>query len=83
MIEPKPVTAAILGACKADPPLAAPRAAGCTVDHVIDGDTIVVSCDTNHVRLLAINTPEIAHPGQLVECGGSEAKAYGSAFNCL
>src|SRR5260221_7569231 len=64
----------LVAACDAG----APAPAGCVVDRVIDGDTIVVrGCEQQaHVRFLLINTPEIAHSGQAAECGGPEAKAY-------
>ena len=49
------------------------------VTAVIDGDTIrVTTADEKplgRVRLLGINAPEIAHPGQAGECFGNEATA--------
>lgn len=63
-------------ACAGQAPSVTSPPTGCAADRVIDGDTIVVTCDAAHIRLLLINTPEIAHPGQAVECGGPEAKAY-------
>lgn len=54
---------------------------GCAVTSVVDGDTIHVDCLERSVRLLLIDTPEIAHEGGsgdegLGECYGNEATAY-------
>jgi micrococcal nuclease len=46
------------------------------VTYVIDGDTVVVRLDSQqpvHVRLIGINTPEIAHYGKPGECFGIRA----------
>jgi micrococcal nuclease len=46
------------------------------VTYVIDGDTVVVRLDSDqpvHVRLIGINTPEIAHYGKPGECFGIRA----------
>jgi micrococcal nuclease len=46
------------------------------VTYVIDGDTVVVRLDSEepvHVRLIGINTPEIAHFGKPGECFGVRA----------
>ena len=46
------------------------------VTSVIDGDTVVVRLDSQqpvHVRLIGINTPEIAHYGKPGECFGIRA----------
>jgi micrococcal nuclease len=46
------------------------------VTYVIDGDTVVVRLDSEqrvHVRLIGINTPEIAHFGKPGECYGIRA----------
>ena len=46
--------------------------------YVIDGDTVVVRLDSDeavHVRLIGINTPEIAHFGKPGECFGIRAAA--------
>ena len=46
------------------------------VTYVIDGDTVVVrlgSLEPVHVRLIGINTPEIAHFGKPGECFGVRA----------
>ena len=46
------------------------------VSYVIDGDTIVVQAGGSgsvHVRLIGINTPEIAHYGKPGECYGMRA----------
>jgi len=44
------------------------------VTKVVDGDTIHVG--KQKIRLIGINTPEIAHQGQPTQCYGEEAKAY-------
>jgi micrococcal nuclease len=61
---------------------AAPAGAGlrglrfdATVDHVIDGDTIVLADDA-HVRLIGIDTPEVAGPYTRAECFGQRATAF-------
>jgi len=64
-------------ATPADPSLA-------VVDRVLDGDTIDVMIGGKHerVRLIGIDTPEIAHPSSGnrpandAECFGDEAKAF-------
>lgn len=64
----------VTSAC--DPLREAAPADGYTVDYVIDGDTIDVAGpdgSTERVRLLGINTPELAHDGQAAQCGGEEA----------
>jgi len=46
------------------------------VSYVIDGDTVVVKLDSApavHVRLIGVNTPEIAHFGKPGECFGVRA----------
>jgi micrococcal nuclease len=46
------------------------------VSYVIDGDTIVVALgpgEAVHVRLIGIDTPEIAHDGRPGECYGARA----------
>jgi micrococcal nuclease len=46
------------------------------VTYVVDGDTVVVRLDSQqpvHVRLIGINTPEIAHHGKPGECFGIRA----------
>ena len=48
------------------------------VEHVIDGDTIVVRTAAGsrvHVRLIGIDTPEIAHFGKPGQCFGIRASA--------
>lgn len=64
---------------------AEPRAPGArvgeiaTVIRVVDGDTIVVqragTSDTERVRLIGINTPELAHRTGADECFAAEATA--------
>lgn len=43
----------------------------CTVEHVIDGDTVV--CDGRRVRVVGIDTPEVAGHGEPGECHAAEA----------
>jgi len=47
-----------------------------TVVSVTDGDTIRVSLNGNNVpvRMIGIDTPEISHPSEPVQCFGPEAK---------
>jgi len=62
-----------LGATRAKP------AATYVVRRAVDGDTIDVqgaSGGAVRVRLLGINTPEIEHPGQAVQCYGPEAASF-------
>mgnify|MGYP003542914326 FL=1 len=82
----------LLGACgggssAVPPPTTGAVEANATVDHIVDGDTIdivVAGVDgaEERVRLIGIDTPEIAHaasgsrPEQVAECFGDEAKAY-------
>jgi micrococcal nuclease len=80
----------LLGACGgtaapvSSPPASGAVEANATVDHIVDGDTIDVVVDgvEERVRLIGIDTPEIAHaasgsrPEQLAECFGDEAKAF-------
>ncbi|MDR6639568.1 thermonuclease family protein [Paenarthrobacter nitroguajacolicus] len=49
-----------------------------TVEKVVDGDTIRISCNgTNtRVRLVGINAPENVKEDAPVECGGPEASTY-------
>jgi micrococcal nuclease len=59
-----------------------------TVEHVVDGDTIDLIVDgvEERVRLIGIDTPEIAHdasgdrPAQVGECFGEEAQGYAAAL---
>lgn len=46
-----------------------------TVDHVVDGDTLVLS-DRETVRLIGIDTPELHHPSRPVEYYATEAKEF-------
>lgn len=65
-------------------PVATVVPANAVVTHVVDGDTIDVTVDGSHerVRLIGIDTPEIAHagsperPGNPAECYGPEAAAF-------
>lgn len=48
------------------------------VAYVVDGDTLDVtdaSGATQRVRVLGINTPEVAHEDEPAQCGGEEAAA--------
>jgi micrococcal nuclease len=69
------ITAASLVGCAAPP--AGPPPPLAEVVEVTDGDTIVVRSGphTESVRLLGIDTPEVAHHGQSAECFGPEATA--------
>lgn len=69
------VLAALTAACT---PLAPTEATPdtATVDYVLDGDTIEVTAadgNSQRVRLLGINTPEIPHDDQPGQCGGEVA----------
>ena len=53
------------------------------VNRVVDGDTIHVTADDGtffnlSVRMIGIDTPEIAHPGTPAECYGADAAAFTS-----
>ena len=63
-----------LGCARAEPGPPPPLAA---VVEIVDGDTIVVrsGARTEAVRLIGIDTPEVAHHGQGAECYGPEAAA--------
>jgi micrococcal nuclease len=72
------------GTTAASPPTTGAVRANATVDHIVDGDTIDVIVDgtEERVRLIGIDTPEIAHaasgsrPEQVAECFGDEAMSY-------
>jgi endonuclease YncB( thermonuclease family) len=51
------------------------QAESAQVKYVIDGDTVVLS-DNRHVRLLAINTPEVKSKKRRAEAGGEAAKNW-------
>jgi micrococcal nuclease len=76
--------AACGGGGAAAPPATGAVEANATVEHVVDGDTIDVLVDgaEERVRLIGIDTPEIAHaasgnrPAQAAECFGEQASAY-------
>ena len=47
------------------------------VTRVVDGDTIIVNADgeTQKIRLIGVDTPEVVDPRKLVQCFGEEASA--------
>lgn len=45
------------------------------LERVVDGDTLALD-DGTHVRLIGINTPEIAHGGSDTECFGRRATEF-------
>ncbi|MDQ0104441.1 micrococcal nuclease [Paenarthrobacter nicotinovorans] len=49
-----------------------------TVEKVVDGDTIRISCNgtSTRVRFVGINAPESVKDNAPVECGGPEASTY-------
>lgn len=47
----------------------------CTVEKVFDGDTILLT-DGRRIRLLGINTPEVAGRYKTAEAGGEQAKTW-------
>jgi micrococcal nuclease len=55
-----------------------PPPAGGVVEHVVDGDTVIVRAGGGalRVRLLGIDTPETVDPDRPVGCFGPEASAY-------
>lgn len=63
----------VLG-CSGDPGPASPA----IVAAVVDGDTIDVTIDGHleRVRLIGIDTPEVAHGSEAAECGGEEASRF-------
>ncbi len=65
----------LLVACGAGSP--GPAAPDAEVVAVVDGDTISVRSDgvDEQVRLIGIDTPEVAHHGNPAECHGPEASA--------
>jgi len=76
--------AGFLPALPSAPSLAAPPSPRATdpatarVLRVVDGDTVVVACDSRPitVRLIGVDTPETVHPRKPVERFGREASAF-------
>lgn len=68
-------SAAIVALTGCAPPRSGPLPPQAAVVDVIDGDTLVVRSghEDHTVRLLGIDTPEVAHHGNPDECGGPEA----------
>jgi micrococcal nuclease len=61
----------------------APAAGGvATVDHVVDGDTVVVDLNGREetLRLIGVDTPETVDPDQPPECFGPEASDHTKAL---
>jgi micrococcal nuclease len=77
-------TTACGGSSAPAPPTTGAVEANATIEHVVDGDTVDVLIDgeEERVRLIGIDTPEIAHdasgdrPAQPAECFGDEARRY-------
>ncbi|MEM7287497.1 MAG: thermonuclease family protein [Actinomycetota bacterium] len=67
---------ATASACSAPAPTVHPPRA--VVVEIVDGDTLVVSSGarTETVRLIGIDTPEVAHHGRPGECFGPEAAVH-------
>jgi micrococcal nuclease len=65
------------GAHAASPTPSAGRSVLVPVTRVVDGDTIHVTLDgrDERIRLIGIDTPEIAHDGRPAECFGDRAAA--------
>jgi micrococcal nuclease len=59
-------------------PRVAEEATTAQVLRVVDGDTVVVACDSRPVtvRLIGVDTPETVHPRKPVERFGREASAF-------
>lgn len=66
----------LAGACTSARPSVPPPQA--LVVEIVDGDTMVVASGarTEILRLIGIDTPEVAHHGQPGECFGPEAAAH-------
>lgn len=46
------------------------------VERVVDGDTVILSEDLGHSRLVGVDTPETVKPGAPVLCFGPQASAF-------
>lgn len=68
----------VVSACSLLPQQSEAASSVATVTRVYDGDTVEVSFGGRResVRLIGIDTPEIAHPPNAAECYGPEASAY-------
>ncbi|MGJ3192316.1 thermonuclease family protein [Paenarthrobacter sp. FR1] len=66
------------GTAARPPALQATASGPYTVEKVVDGDTIRISCNgtSTRVRLVGINAPESVKEDAPVECGGPEASTY-------
>lgn len=80
MLAGSALLAVISAACAAPAATVAPPRA--VVVDVVDGDTIVVRSGrrTETIRLIGVDTPEIAHHGRPGECHGPEAAAHLAAL---
>ncbi len=59
-------------------PSGAQTVSECLVDRVIDGDTVVLNCESRRVivRLIGVDTPETVHPRKPVEPDGPAATRF-------
>lgn len=85
-----PAAMLVLAACRSTssavvtPPTTGAVAANATVEWVVDGDTldVIVDGQQERVRMIGLDTPEVAHdgtperPGNRAECFGDEAAAF-------
>ena len=69
------IAAGAAGCSSSQPSVPPPQA---LVLEIVDGDTMVVASGqrTEIIRLIGIDTPEVAHHGQPGECFGPEAAAH-------
>lgn len=66
------------GTAARPPALQVPASGPYSVEKVVDGDTIRISCNgtSTRVRLVGINAPESVKEDAPVECGGPEASTF-------